>query len=138
MVTGGLLIACTVLLVSTLCLSCKVYRLRRRLEALGSNVDLISTEYCTGTGKKNKGNFEEEPRVTTMLMEDLCQEADAGATQVKGGTVNDEITKETGGAANSEEASSTPGENSSSLEPPEETTDPQPVAAPTSAGAEEP
>lgn len=137
MVTGGLIIACTMLLVSTLLLSCKVCQLSRRLKALGSNVDLISnTEYWTGTNKKNKGNSEEEPRATTMLMADLCQEEGTGATQVEGGAVNDEITKEAGGATNSEEASTIPGENSSSSKPQGETTDPQPVAAPTS--AEEP
>lgn len=139
MVTGGLIIACTMLLVSTLLLSYKVCQLSRRLKALGSNVDLISnTDYWTGTDKKNKGNSEEEPRATTMLMADLCQEEGTGATQVKGGAVNDEITKEAGGATNSEEASAIPGENSSSSKPQGETTDPQPVAAPTSADAEEP
>lgn len=76
--------------------------------------------------------------MTTMLMDDLCQEADTGATQVKGGEVNDEFTKEAGGGTNSEEASTTPGENSSSSKPQEETMDPEPVAAPTAAGAEEP
>lgn len=89
---------------------------------MGSSVDLISsTEFMAKTVKNNQGYSEDEPKVTTMLMDDLCQEAAPGATQA-----NDEITEEVGGA-----------ENPPSSAPQEETNDPQPIAAPTSADPED-
>lgn len=145
MVTGGLIIACAILLVSTLMLAWKVCQLSRHIKALSSNADLISnTEYWIGTAKMNKSKSETEPRETCVLMADLGQsqeETGNGATKEEGGTVNGDNKKEEGDAANSEEASSTPAENSSSSKPQEEATNSQPtkaVAAPTSEGTEEP
>lgn len=145
MVTGGLIIACAILLVSTLMLAWKVCQLSRRIKALSSNADLISnSEYWIGTDKRNKSKSETEPRETSVLMANLGQsqeETGNGATKGEGGTVNGDNKKEDGHATNSEEASTTSAEYSSSSKPQEEATDSQPtkaVAAPTSEGTEEP
>lgn len=142
------MIACTILLVSTLLLVCKVCQLSRRIKALSSNVDLISSsEQWEGTGKKDKNKSEAEPKETTVLMTEISQtqeEVGNGTTTEEGGKVNEdgqteEDKKEEGDASNSEEASPTPAaaaENSSTSKPQEEepTKD---VAASASEGTEE-
>ncbi|XP_051258024.1 uncharacterized protein LOC127364475 [Dicentrarchus labrax] len=153
MVTGGLIIACTILLVSTLLLAWKVCHLSRRIKALSSNADLISNpEYFMGNDKKNKSKPEEtEAKETSVLMSDISQsqeERGNGTTKEEGEKVNEdekmgeEKKKEVEDTANGEEASTTPvAEGSSPPKPQEEATDSQPtpaVAAPTSEGTEEP
>ncbi|KAM3601003.1 uncharacterized protein V6R79_005942 [Siganus canaliculatus] len=69
MVTGGLIIVCTILLLSTLLLAWKVCLLSSRVKALSSNADLISnSEYWMGTAKKNKNKSEPEAQETSVLM----------------------------------------------------------------------
>ncbi|XP_035522542.1 uncharacterized protein LOC118331605 [Morone saxatilis] len=152
MVTGGLILACTILLVSTLLLAWKVCHLSRRIKALSSNADLISNpEYFMGTDKKNKSKPEEtEAKETSVLMSDISQsqeERGNGTTKEEGEKVNEdekmgeEKKKEVEDTANGEEASTTPvAESSSPPKPQEEATDSQPtpaVAASTSEGTEE-
>ncbi|XP_073335963.1 uncharacterized protein [Pagrus major] len=153
MVTGGLMIVCTILLLSTLLLSCKVCRLSRRIKVLSSNADMISnSEYWMGTAKGDKGKSEEEPKETTVLMADVNQtqeEVGSGATKEEGKKVNvdeqmeEEKKREEGDTAKTEEASTAPvaaAENSSPSELQEEATDSQPdkaAAASTSEGTEE-
>ncbi|XP_070838697.1 uncharacterized protein [Chaetodon trifascialis] len=147
MVVGGLIIVCTILLLSTLLLACKVCQLSSRIKALSSNTELISsTEYWTGTAKKNKSEPETEPKETSVLMGDISQtqqEMGNGATE-EGGKVNkerqmgEEDKKEVGDTAKSEEASAA--ENSSSSKPQEEAANSQPTdatAASTSESKEE-
>lgn len=155
MVSGGLIIACAILLVSTLLLAWKVCHLNRRIKALGSNADLISnSEYWMGTAKKNKSKSETEVKETSMLMADVSQtqeEKANGTTKEEGGTVKEDgqvgeekKKKEEGDTANSEEVSSIPvtvAESSSTSKPQEEATDSpssETVAASSSEGTEEP
>lgn len=61
MVSGGLIIACAILLISTLILAWKVCHLSGRLKALASNDDLISSsDFWTGTSKRAKGKAEDK------------------------------------------------------------------------------
>lgn len=153
MVSGGLIIVCTILLVSTLLLAWKVCRLNRRIKALSSNSDLISnSENWMATAKKNKS--ETEVKETSMLMADVSQtqeEMANGTTKEDGGAVKEDEQvgeenkkKEDGDTANSEEVSTTPvtvAETSSSSKPQEEATDSQSgkaAAASSSEGTEEP
>ncbi|XP_028451947.1 uncharacterized protein LOC114567184 [Perca flavescens] len=152
MVSGGLIIACTILLLSVLVLLCKVCHLRRRIKMLSSNADLISTnDYWMGTAKKNK---ETEAKETTVLMSDINQtqeEMDNGTTKEEGekvkedGQTGEEDKKEVGDmSAKSEDASATPvtvDEKAASSKPQEEAIDAQStnaVAASSSEGTEEP
>ena len=141
------MIACTILLVSTLLLVWKACQLSRRVKALSSNVDLISSEHWEETGKKDKSKSEAKPEETTVLMTEISptqEEVGNGATKEEGGKVNEdgqtgEDKKEEGDTSNAEEASATPetaAENSSSSKPQEEepTKD---VAASTSESTEE-
>ncbi|XP_044078421.1 uncharacterized protein LOC122888259 [Siniperca chuatsi] len=148
MVSGGLIIACVILLISTLLLACKVCQLSRDIKVLNSNVDLISnSEYRMGT-KKNKSKSEAEATETSMLMAVVSQtqeEMGNSTTIEDGGKVNkdgqmgEENKKEVRATANSEEASTTlvtTAENSSSSKPQEEGTNS--MAASSSEGTEEP
>lgn len=146
MVTGGLIIACSILLLSTLFLMCKVCQLSKRVKMLSDNADLISTsEYWMGTAKKNKSASETEEKETTVLMADIAQtqeEMGNGTTKEEGGNKDGPTgeEKEVGDAAKSEEASTvTVAENAS--KPQEEAADSQStkaVAASTANGKEEP
>lgn len=153
MVAGGLIIACTILLVSTLLLIWKVCQLSRRIKMLSSNSDLISTsEYWIGTAKKNKSTPETGAKETTVLMTDICQtqeEMGNGTAKEEVEEVNEEgqtgeeNEKEVGDTAKSEEEASTPpvAENASTSKPQEEATDSQSTkasAATSSEATEEP
>ncbi|XP_031713210.1 uncharacterized protein LOC116388981 [Anarrhichthys ocellatus] len=116
LVAGGLIIACTILLLSTLLLMCKVCQLSNRVKMLSVNGDLISTsEYWIGTAKKSKSAPETEAKETTVLMTDIIlgQEdmgngaAEEEAVKVKeDGQTGEEDKKEVGDTAKSEEATS--------------------------------
>ncbi|XP_037603566.1 uncharacterized protein LOC119475178 [Sebastes umbrosus] len=146
MVAGGLIIACAILLLSTLFLMCKVCQLSKRVKMLSDNADLISTsEYWMGTAKRNKSASETEVKETTVLMADIAQtqeEMGNGTTKEEGGNKDGPTgeEKEVGDAAKSEEASNvTVAENAS--KPQEEAADSQStkaVAASTANGKEEP
>lgn len=98
MVSGGLIIACTILLVSTLLLIWKVCQQSRCIKALSSNADLISTsEYWMGTAKRNKSASELEAKENTVLMSDIGQtqeEMGNGTTEEEGGKVKEDGPKE--------------------------------------------
>lgn len=150
-VTAGLILACTILLISTLILACKVCQLSRHLKMLNSNIDLISTsEYKVGTAKKDKDKCEPEVNETSMLMADTSQtqeDVGNGITKEEEGKVNEdkqlgeENKKEVGGTANNGEASTgenkkeaavTTAENPSISQPQEDTTNSQSIAVPAS------
>ncbi|KAE8287901.1 hypothetical protein D5F01_LYC13959 [Larimichthys crocea] len=92
MVSGGLMVVCTILLVSTLLLACKVCHLARHIKNLSSNSDLISnTEYWMGTDKKGKSKSEAEPKETTVMMADINEtQAETNGTKEEGGKVTEE------------------------------------------------
>ncbi|XP_041808873.1 uncharacterized protein LOC121617723 [Chelmon rostratus] len=123
MVAGGLIIVCTILLLSTLLLACRVCQLSGRIKALSSNPDLISTsQYWVGTAKKNKNKPDTEPKETSVLIADVSQtRQENGATEEEEGKVNEEgqtgeeDKKEVGDTGKSEEASAP--EDSSSSKP---------------------
>lgn len=140
MVTGGLIIVCTILLVSTLLLAWKVCQLSRRIKALSCDVELVSnTEYRTENGKKNKSKSETEPKETSVLMADLSQtEEETATTKEEEGKVNEdgktaeEEKKEVGDSTSGEDTPATPeaaAENSSISKPQETATDSQPAKA---------
>ncbi|XP_010768671.1 uncharacterized protein [Notothenia coriiceps] len=116
MVSGGLIIACTILLVSTLLLIWKVCQQSRRIKALSSNADLISTSgYWMGTAKRNKSASELEAKENTVLMSDIGQtqeEVGNGTPKEDGGKVKEdgpkEEKKEEEETAKSEEVSAGP------------------------------
>ncbi|KAK5858994.1 hypothetical protein PBY51_003093 [Eleginops maclovinus] len=148
-VSGGLIIACTILLVSTLLLIWKVCQLSRCIKMLSSNTDLISTsEYRMGTAKRNKNASELEAKENTVLMSDIGQTQEDlvnGTTKEDSENVKEDGQKEEKKKeeiAKSEEASAdtvTIVENAS--KPQEEATDSKSTeAAPTSncKGTEEP
>lgn len=126
MVAGGLIIACTILLVSTLILAWKVCQLSCRIKALSENADLVSsTEYWMGTTMKNKSKSDTETREASMLMADVSQMQEE-KEMTEGETVkSDDQKKEVEHGGNSEEASPTPAEDLSSSKPQEEATDSQ-------------
>ncbi|XP_028277568.1 uncharacterized protein LOC114446263 [Parambassis ranga] len=157
MVTGGLIIACAILLTSTLLLTWKVCHLNRRIKALSSNDNLISSSgYWTGTEKKNKSKTKkeeeeaEEVKETTVLMSDLNptqEEPNNGTIKDEGEKVKKEgEEKEVGDTAKKEEASGdlagTAMENSSTSKPQEEVSNSQSAttvaASSSSKGTEEP
>lgn len=146
-VSGGLIIACAILLISTLFLAWRTCHLSRRLKMLNTNGDLISTsEYWMGTAKKDKSKPETEAKETTVLMSDLSQaqeEMSNGTTKEDEGKVKEDgqkgEEKEVGDPANGEEAAAA--ENSSSSKPQEEADNSQSAkaaAASSSEGTEEP
>lgn len=142
MVTGGLIIVCTILLVSTFLLAWKVCQLSRRIKALSSDVELISdSEYRTENGKKNKSKSETEtePKETSVLMADLSQTEQETATTKEeerkvneDGQTGEEEKKEVGDSTSGEDTPATPeaaAENSSISKPQETATDSQPAKA---------
>ncbi|XP_022601726.1 uncharacterized protein LOC111222313 [Seriola dumerili] len=151
MVTGGLIIACSILLASTLLLTWRVCQLNRHLKMLSTDADLISTsQYWMGTARKTKSKSETQAKETSMLMADFSQTQEDMAD----GTTKDEEAKvdedgqkgeeKKGDTASSEKASAgenkkeTPAaENSSSSGPPEETS-PQAAAASSSEATQKP
>ncbi|XP_040006866.1 uncharacterized protein LOC120802782 [Xiphias gladius] len=158
MVSGGLIIGCSILLISTLLLTWKVWQLSRRLKMLSNNADMISnSEYWMGTAKKHKSNSETEAKETSILMADFSQtQEDGGTTKEEGGKVErdgqmgEENKKGVGDTANREETSAgenkketpvTVAENSSSSKQQEDTADSQStkaVGASSTEGTEEP
>lgn len=68
---GGLFIVVTILLLSTLILSCKVLQLNRQIKMMKMSQDgeLISnSDYWMGTARKNKGKPKIDSKETSMLM----------------------------------------------------------------------
>ncbi|XP_069001714.1 uncharacterized protein [Embiotoca jacksoni] len=149
MVNGGLIIACTILLISTVLLVWKVCQLSRHVKMLSSNADLVSnSEYWMGTAKKNKKESETEAKETSVLMVDLAQtqeEMNNGTAKEDEGKVNKDgkigEEKEVDDTANNKKASPvTAEENSPSSKPQEEAADSQSTkaaAASSSEGAED-
>ncbi|XP_056252687.1 uncharacterized protein LOC130182106 [Seriola aureovittata] len=151
MVTGGLIIACSILLASTLLLTWRVCHLNRHLKMLSTDADLISTsQYWMGTARKNKSKSETQAKDTSMLMADFSQTQEDTA----GGTTKEEEAKvdedgqkgeeKKGDTASSEKASAgenkletIAAENSPSSGPPEETS-PEAVAASSSEATQKP
>lgn len=137
LVTGGLIIACTILLVSTVLLSWKVCQLSRRIKALSSNVELISnSDYWMGSAKRMKRKSEAGPAESNVLMVDLGEAQwktdKEGAAEEEGGMANMDKKKEAGSTTDGGDAS-TPSADSSSSSKPQEA-----EAAPTSEDPEEP
>lgn len=153
-VAGGLILACLILLFSTLLLACKVCQLNRRLKTLSSDSDMISNcAYKMQTFNENTNKSEPEAKETSILMADIDQTQRGvgnGATKEEGGKVNEggqvgEEKKEADGTADSEEASTgekeTVAENPPSPQLQEDATNStstSAVAASSSEGAEEP
>lgn len=126
---GGLIICCTILLISTLMLTCHVCHLSRRIKALSSSDDddLISnSDYWTGTAKRNKGKSEKpEDKEASVLLGDISQAQDeTDGTREENGTTSEDKKEEAG-----EGASATAAEESSSTKPQEEGADGQPTEA---------
>ncbi|XP_041657883.1 uncharacterized protein LOC121519137 [Cheilinus undulatus] len=132
-VSGGLIILCAILLISTLILAWKVCSLNRRIKELSNNRDLVCTsEYWMEAGK-DKNKSETQPSETTVLMSDLSQnkeETGNGTTKEEGEkakkdeqTGEESKSKEDGAPTKSEEAAATPApvsESSTSSKPQEE------------------
>ncbi|XP_056267296.1 uncharacterized protein LOC130191668 isoform X1 [Pseudoliparis swirei] len=136
MTAGGLIIACTVLLTSTLLLMCTVCRLSRRIKMLSANGDLISTsEYWMGTAKRSKSEPETNANEAAVLMADIGQTQEAvgdgaakeeAAKAKEDGRMGEEDKMEVGDTAQSGEAPATPAVgNASSSTPQEEASDAQ-------------
>ncbi|XP_071781537.1 uncharacterized protein LOC139931827 [Centroberyx gerrardi] len=115
MVAGGLIILCTILLVSTVALTCKVCHMSRHIH---SDADLISnSEYWMGTAQRNGKKSETEAKETAVLMSHFSQtqeEMSASAAKDGGGEGNKdgrageetlENGKEEGDTANADQAS---------------------------------
>lgn len=109
MFTGGLLLLCTLLLVTCVVLSCQVCHLKRQSHSsyrpTRSNADLLSGMSIMGTAQRNKEAAakaeatEGEPTKTCMLMNELrqSQEREIGNGGQEGGMEDkkDETAKET-------------------------------------------
>lgn len=136
MVAGGLIIACMILLISIMALTCKVLRLNRTIKALGCHPDSSdNSEYSKGTTKKSQSKSETESGESKMLMVDLNQTQEAiEATKEEGGRATEDNNEEVGDDSTNEDASTPPAENSHNSKPQDEPTN----AAPTSDGKEEP
>ncbi|XP_041750824.1 uncharacterized protein LOC121579913 [Coregonus clupeaformis] len=79
-VTGCLLVLCTILLVSTVVLLCQVHHLKRQpcsstmsSHPTRSNVDLVSGAGYLGTGQRTKERPGSEPSETSQMMAELRQ-----------------------------------------------------------------
>lgn len=135
LVTGGLIICCTILLISTLILTCHVCHLSRQIKALSSSDDdLISNlDYWTGTAKRNKDKSEKpEDKEASVLLGDISQAQDEmDATKEENGTASGDKKEEAG-----EGASATSAEESSSTKPQEEAADGQPTETEASPASE--
>lgn len=113
MVSGGLILACFIFLMSMLLLACKVCQLNRRIKTLRRNDELISnSDFWMGTAKKNKSKSETEAKETTVLLTGLQQtqeEEKNGAVKEDGEKINKdgqmEDEKKVGDASPSNEAS---------------------------------
>ncbi|XP_054899768.1 uncharacterized protein LOC129368702 [Poeciliopsis prolifica] len=138
---AALILACAILLISTLALACKVCQLRRRLRAAGGD-----SEYWMGMDKTSKAESQPEAKENAFLLTENGQttrEGDNGATEEAGGKV-DEVKqqgdeKEVGDSQKSEgaAAAAAPEESSPPSKPAEETTkDPPPPSS--SENTEEP
>lgn len=115
------MLACTVLLLSTLVLAWKVCLLSKRVSALSSNADLISqTERRQGTTVKKSSLSEAEPMEGSALMADHLHEGKEGTEEEEEGTTKEVKAEEAVEATKREEASPAPVENSSSPPPQEE------------------
>ncbi|XP_014865811.1 PREDICTED: uncharacterized protein LOC106931925 [Poecilia mexicana] len=145
LICAVLVLACGVLLFSTLALACKVCQLRRRLKTTGGN-----SEYWMGM---DKAESQPEAKENCFLLTEngqTTQESENGATKEDGGKV-DEVKqqgdeKEVGETQKSEEAAtaaaaeessppSEPAEETASSEP---TKDPPPPSSSSTENTEEP
>ncbi|KAK5623853.1 hypothetical protein CRENBAI_002740 [Crenichthys baileyi] len=90
---GALILACTILLISTLTLAWKVCQLRRCLRTLGGKGSLIgNSEYWMGMDKKNKAESQPEAKENSFLLTENSQtnqEIDNNTTKEDGGKVGE-------------------------------------------------
>lgn len=136
---GGLIIACTALILSTLVLAWKVCLLSKRVSALsGSSADLIGqTERARATPAGKGSPSETELREGSMLMAEPLSEGKRGSEEEEeeeAGAANEDRVEEAEEAGKREEASPAPAKNCSSPAPQEEPT----KADPASEGTEKP
>lgn len=121
-VTGGLIIACAILLISTFMLAWKVCHLSRRVKVLASNDDLLSnTDFWTGKSDKAKAKVETEDREDTVLLGELDhKQSDANGDKRK--AVEEEKKEEENKEENKEEKGNlaAAAEESSSIKPQED------------------
>ncbi|MEQ2187477.1 hypothetical protein GOODEAATRI_005051 [Goodea atripinnis] len=91
---GTLILACTILLISTLMLAWKVCQLRRCVSTLGGKGTLVSnSEYWMGMDKKNKAESQPEAKENSFLLTENSQtnqEIDNNATKEDGGKVGED------------------------------------------------
>lgn len=114
LLVGGLIVACTILILSTLVLAWKVCLLSKRVSALSSSADLISQMECTRvTTVKKSSQSETELREGSVLVDDHLHEGKGGMEEGEEGTANEDKAEEAEEAAKREEASPAPTENSS-------------------------
>lgn len=122
-----LLLACPILLISTLALACKVCQLRRRLKATGGD-----SEYWMGMDKTSKAESQPEPKENSLLLTENGQttkESDIGAAKEDGGKV-DEVKQQ---GDEKEVGDSQKGEGAATAAAPEESSPPsKPAEEPTS------
>lgn len=153
---GGLILACAILLISTLTLACKVCRLSRRLKMLNSSFDPISSsDNCAVTAQSCTAKKDSDPAEageTIVLMSDMGRtqgDVANGATKdEEGGQVEEEEPtaenkKEEGGASAGESKKETPAavaEGSPASQPQQDISSSQAgvASASSSEGAEEP
>lgn len=115
-----MIIACTILILSTLVLAWKVCLLSKRVSVLSSNADLVDqTECMRGAAAERSSLFETELREGSMLMEDHLHEGKGGMEE-QDETAKENKAEEAEEAAKREEASPVPTENSPSPVPQEE------------------
>lgn len=117
------MIACAVLVLSTLVLAWKVCLLSKRVSTLSSSADLISqTERTRETTVKKSSLSEAELKEDSMLMADHLHEGKGGMEEEEEeeGIAKEDKPEEADEAAKREEASPAPTENSSSPVPQEE------------------
>ncbi|XP_013992942.1 uncharacterized protein [Salmo salar] len=99
MVTGGLVVLCTILLVSTVVLSCQVCHLKRQPRISSrptrSNVDLVSGTGYWGTGQRTKEKPDSEPSETSLMMAELKQTQEGENGKTDKGQGKHEMAKDT-------------------------------------------
>ncbi|XP_034463321.1 uncharacterized protein LOC117774780 [Hippoglossus hippoglossus] len=135
LVSGILIIVCTVLLVSNLMLTCKVRHLSSRLKALSGDNDLISnSEFWMGTARKNKSRSGPEAKETSVLMTDFGQTPEVlgdGANKEEGkkvsvdGQMGEENKKKVEDNGDESKKETPVTKKSLSSKPQEESTDPK-------------
>lgn len=120
LLVGGLIIACTILILSTLVLAWKVCLLSKRVSALSSSADLISQTECTRGTAARKSSVSETALGECIMLTDEHLHEGKGGTEEEEGAANKDMAEEAEDAAKEEEATPPPTENSSSPAPQEE------------------